>query len=333
MTNWGNKNVLVTGADGFIGSHLVEKLVLLGANVKALVYYNSLGSNGWLDHSFDHFPKNLKIIQGDIRDVNRVNESVEGSDIVFHLSSLITIPYSYHAYQSYIDTNISGLSHLLTACKRYQVEKIVHTSTSEVYGSALYTPIDEKHPLQGQSPYSATKIAADFIAESFYRSFDLPIVTARPFNTYGPRQSLRAVIPSIIMQLITRENGEILDIGDTSPLRDFNYVSDTVAGFISLAESENVNGKVYNIGSGCEVSINSVIEKLFDISNKTLKLKVDNKRVRPSKSEVNRLCCDSKLIKSTTGWHSKINIDDGLKLTYDWFRENKNQYNNNTFLI
>ena len=214
-----------------------------------------------------YLKKNLKIIQGDIRDVNRVNESVEGSDIVFHLSSLITIPYSYHAYQSYIDTNISGLSHLLTACKRYQVEKIVHTSTSEVYGSALYTPIDEKHPLQGQSPYSATKIAADFIAESFYRSFDLPIVTARPFNTYGPRQSLRAVIPSIIMQLITRENGEILDIGDTSPLRDFNYVSDTVAGFISLAESENVNGKVYNIGSGCEVSINSVIEKLFDISS------------------------------------------------------------------
>lgn len=333
MNSLKNKNVLVTGADGFIGSHLVDKLLQIGANVKALVYYNSLGSNGWLDFSYKNFPKNLDIIQGDIRDVNRVNQAVEGIEIVFHLSSLITIPYSYYAYQSYIDTNITGLSHLLTACKRYDVKKIIHTSTSEVYGSALYTPIDESHPLQGQSPYSATKIAADFIADSFFRSFDLPIVTARPFNTYGPRQSIRAVIPSIIIQLLTKKNNEQLEIGDTSPIRDFNYVADTVEGFISLANAEDIYGKVFNIGSGKEISIYDTCKKLFDISNKNLKIVEDPKRIRPKKSEVNRLCCDMSLINKTVGWKPEVDIDQGLKITYDWFSKNFNQYPNNTFLI
>tara|TARA_B100001123_G_C15295448_1_gene1019009 strand:+ start:677 stop:1681 length:1005 start_codon:yes stop_codon:yes gene_type:complete len=330
---WDQHNVLITGADGFIGSHLTEKLVSLNANVTALSYYNSLGTNGWLDHIYQELPKNLHIIQGDIRDPNRIDQIVDGITTVFHLSSLIAIPYSYHAYQSYIDTNITGLSHLLTSCKRYNIKKIVHTSTSEVYGSALYTPIDEKHPLQGQSPYSASKIAADVIADSFYRSFDLPITTARPFNTYGPRQSLRAVIPSVILQLIKKADGSFLDIGDVTTKRDFNLVSDTVDGFLSLGESDHVLGNVYNIGSGIDVSIEEVCNILFDISGKKLKYKTDSQRLRPEKSEVTRLCCDSSLITSTTGWKSKTNLTDGLKITYDWFKSNHSQYGKETFVL
>lgn len=330
---WDKQNVLITGADGFIGSHLTEKLISLNANVTALSYYNSRGSNGWLDNAFEQRPKNLTIKQGDIRDAHFIDGIIGNATIVFHLSSLIAIPYSYTAYQSYIDTNITGLSNLLTSCRRYNVKKIVHTSTSEVYGSALYTPIDEKHPLQGQSPYSGSKIAADVIADSFFRSFDLPITTARPFNTYGPRQSLRAVIPSVIQQLINKEDGSFLDIGDISPKRDFNFVSDTVDGFLSLGESENVLGKVYNIGSGVDISIKDLCDILFEISGKTLEYKTDTQRLRPEKSEVNRLLCDASLIKKASGWESKVDLHNGLKITYDWFKSNSDQYGKETFLL
>jgi NAD dependent epimerase/dehydratase len=330
---WNGHNVLITGADGFIGSHLTEKLISFNANVTALTYYNSRGSNGWLDSAFEEIPNNLKIRQGDIRDPHFVDSIIGESSTVFHLSSLIAIPYSYKAYQSYIDTNITGLSNLLTSCRRHDVQKIVHTSTSEVYGSALYTPIDEKHPLQGQSPYSGSKIAADMIADSFFRSFDLPITTARPFNTYGPRQSLRAVIPSIIQQLIKKENGSFLDIGDLSPKRDFNFVLDTVDGFLSLGEAENVIGKVFNIGSAVDISIKELCEILFDISGTELKYKTDSKRLRPEKSEVNRLLCDSSLIYKTTGWKSKTDLHTGLKTTYDWFKLNSHEYGKETFLL
>jgi nucleoside-diphosphate-sugar epimerase len=272
-------------------------------------------------------------MQGDIRDAHFVDGIIGNATIVFHLSSLIAIPYSYTAYQSYIDTNITGLSNLLTSCRRYNVKKIVHTSTSEVYGSALYTPIDEKHPLQGQSPYSGSKIAADVIADSFFRSFDLPITTARPFNTYGPRQSLRAVIPAVIQQLLNKEDGSFLDIGDISPKRDFNFVSDTVDGFLSLGESENVLGKVYNIGSGVDISIKDLCDILFKISGKTLEYKTDTQRLRPKKSEVNRLLCDASLIKKTSGWESKVDLHNGLKITYDWFKSNSDQYGKETFLL
>jgi len=334
MNNFWNKHdVLITGADGFIGSHLTEKLVSLNANVTALSYYNSRGSNGWLDNVYEKIPDNLTIKQGDIRDAHFIDGIIGNATTVFHLSSLIAIPYSYTAYQSYIDTNITGLSNLLTSCRRYDVKKIVHTSTSEVYGSALYTPIDEKHPLQGQSPYSGSKIAADVIADSFFRSFDLPITTARPFNTYGPRQSLRAVIPAIIQQLINKEDGSFLDIGDITPKRDFSFVSDTVDGFLSLGEAENVLGKVYNIGSGVDVSIKELCDILFEISGKTLEYKTDIQRLRPEKSEVNRLLCDSSLIKKASGWESKINLHDGLKITYDWFKSNSDQYGKETFLL
>jgi NAD dependent epimerase/dehydratase len=331
---WNEHNVFITGADGFIGSHLTEKLVALNANVTALSYYNSRGNNGWLDEPYKiKKPDNLTIIQGDIRDANLIDGIVDGATTVFHLSSLIAIPYSYTAYQSYIDTNITGLSNLLTSCRRYGVEKIVHTSTSEVYGSALYTPINEQHPLQGQSPYAGSKIAADVIADSFYRSFDLPITTARPFNTYGPRQSLRAVIPAIIQQLINKKNGSFLDIGDLSPRRDFNFVSDTVDGFLSLGEANNVLGKVYNIGSGVDISIEDLCSMLFDISGKKLEYKTDSKRLRPEKSEVNRLLCDPSFLKKTTGWESKVDLNTGLKITYDWFKSNGDQYGKDTFLL
>ena len=330
---WDKHNILITGADGFIGSHLTEKLVSLNANVTALTYYNSRGSNGWLDNLYQTIPDNLIIKHGDIRDPHFIDSIVGDNTTVFHLSSLIAIPYSYTAYQSYIDTNITGLSNLLTSCKRYNIKKIVHTSTSEVYGSALYTPIDEKHPLQGQSPYSASKIAADVIADSFFRSFDLPITTARPFNTFGPRQSLRAVIPSVIQQLLNKESGDFLDIGDITPRRDFNFISDTVDGFLSLGESDNVLGNVYNIGSGFDISIKELCDILFDISGKKLNYKTDKKRMRPEKSEVNRLLCDSSSIKKATGWQSKIDLRDGLKITYDWFKSNSDQYGKETFLL
>ena len=330
---WKGHNVLITGADGFIGSHLTEKLVSLNANVTALSYYNSRGSNGWLDQAYQKIPDNLVIKQGDIRDAHFIDGIVDNATTVFHLSSLIAIPYSYTAYQSYIDTNITGLSNLLTSCRRYDTKKIVHTSTSEVYGSALYTPIDEKHPLQGQSPYAGSKIAADVIADSFYRSFDLPITTARPFNTYGPRQSLRAVIPTVILQLINKEDGDFLDIGDISPRRDFNYVSDTVDGFLSLGESEEVIGNVYNIGSGVDVSIEELCNILFEISGKKLQYKTESQRLRPKKSEVNRLLCDSSLLKKTSGWESKVSLNNGLETTYEWFKSNSNQYGKETFLL
>ncbi len=331
---WNEHNVFITGADGFIGSHLTEKLVALNANVTALSYYNSRGNNGWLDEAYKiKKPDNLTIIQGDIRDAHMIDGIVDGATTVFHLSSLIAIPYSYTAYQSYIDTNITGLSNLLTSCRRYGIEKIVHTSTSEVYGSALYTPINEQHPLQGQSPYAGSKIAADVIADSFYRSFDLPITTARPFNTYGPRQSLRAVIPAVIQQLINKKNGSFLDIGDLSPRRDFNFVSDTVDGFLSLGEANNVLGNVYNIGSGVDISIEDLCSMLFDISGKKLEYKTDSKRLRPEKSEVNRLLCDSSFLKKTTGWESRVDLNTGLKITYDWFKSNADQYGKDTFLL
>ena len=264
--NWRGKKVLVTGAGGFIGSHLCEVLIKKGASVRGYVRYNSAGRWGWLSESKLISHEGMEIFPGDIRDADRTLEAVQGVDIVFHLASLIAIPYSYHAPESYVDTNVKGCLNILNACRKTEVEKIIHTSTSEVYGTAQYVPIDEKHPLQGQSPYSASKIGADMIAESYYRSFKTPVAIARPFNTYGPRQSARAVIPTILSQLFA--GCRKIKLGALSPTRDFNFVADTVSGFIAIAESDASVGEVINIGSGYEISIEELVKLIFRVSGK-----------------------------------------------------------------
>ena len=276
---WNGKKVLVTGADGFIGSHLAERLGKEGAQVRAFVYYNSFGRWGWLDETEPCLMKNLEIFAGDIRDPNRVMEAVKGQETVFHLASLIAIPYSYHAPDSYVQTNVGGTLNVLNACRTVEVDRLVHTSTSEVYGTAQYVPIDEKHPLQGQSPYSATKIGADMLAESFCRSFNLPAVIMRPFNTYGPRQSARAVIPTILSQLY--EGSKQIKLGALHPTRDFNFVEDIVSGFLALAEADAVVGRVLNVGSGKEISIGDLVDLLFRITGKAAEVICEEERFRP----------------------------------------------------
>jgi len=317
---WKQKKVLVTGADGFIGSHLVEMLVEKEANVRGFVFYNSFGSAGWLDNIEEKKRNKIEIFSGDIRDANRVEEAVSGQDIVFHLSSLIAIPYSYHAPESYVQTNVNGAVNILNACRRGDVEKIIHTSTSEVYGTAQYVPIDEKHPLQGQSPYSASKIGADMIAESFYKSFELPVAIARPFNTYGPRQSARAVIPTILSQL--HAGVKKLKLGAVSPTRDFNYVKDTVAGFCAIAESDKSIGKIINIGTGKEITIKDLVNVLIEISGKDAEIVCDETRLRPQKSEVNRLLCSANLLKTLTNWKPEYSLKEGLSITSEWVKNN-----------
>ena len=317
-----SKKVLVTGADGFIGSHLIEDLLAYGCDVRAFVYYNSLNSWGWLDTLAPEVTRKLDVFAGDIRDPNGVFEAMKGCDVVFHLAALIAIPFSYHSPDSYVDTNIKGTLNVLQAARKLGTERVLITSTSEVYGTAQYTPIDEKHPFQGQSPYSATKIGADRLAESFYRSFDTPVVIVRPFNTYGPRQSARAVIPTVITQLL--EGQTRLRLGSLTPTRDFNYVKDTSAGFIALAEAEAAVGKEINIATGQEHSIGDVAQILISALNPDARIVTDEQRLRPDASEVFRLMGDNTLITTLTSWRPRYNLDAGLLDTIAWFKQPDN---------
>ncbi|WP_417371782.1 NAD-dependent 4,6-dehydratase LegB [Gelidibacter japonicus] len=317
-----NKKILVTGADGFIGSHLVEKLIDDGHEVKAFVYYNSFNSWGWLDS----FPKEklskIEIFSGDVRDPNGVRTAMKNCDIVFHLAALIAIPYSYHSPDSYVDTNVKGTLNIIQAAKDLGVERVLVTSTSEVYGTAQYVPIDEKHPKQPQSPYSASKIGADCMADSFYRSFDMPITIVRPFNTYGPRQSARAIIPTIITQLL---NGfDEINLGDLTPTRDLLYVKDTINGFIKIAETDSLIGHECNIATSSEISMQKMADTLIELINPNAKIIQDEDRMRPEKSEVFQLFGDnSKLIKHTD-WKVEHSFEQGLQETIDWFSDKEN---------
>ncbi|GGF94432.1 MULTISPECIES: NAD-dependent 4,6-dehydratase LegB [Cysteiniphilum] len=314
------KVVLVTGADGFIGSHLVEMLVKQGARVKALSQYNSFNYWGWLE-DIDCL-NNIEVLNGDIRDPHYCKEITKDVDVIFHLAALIAIPYSYVAPTSYVDTNITGTLNICQAAKENGCKRIIHTSTSEVYGTANYVPIDEKHPLQPQSPYSASKIAADAMAMSFYNAFGLPVTIVRPFNTYGPRQSARAVIPTIITQIA---NGiKEIKLGDVSPTRDFNYVEDTCRGFIALAECDRAIGKTVNVGSNYEISILDTLNLIKEIMQSDVRFLVDEARIRPDKSEVFRLWCDNTLIHELTGFKPQYDIKEGLKKTCQWFAQSEN---------
>lgn len=313
------KSVFVTGADGFIGSHLVEILVAAGAKVRAMVYYNSWNQLGWLQDVTTLAA--VELFPGDIRDAERVRQGVHGCDYVFHLSSLIAIPYSYEAPRSYVDTNIVGALNVLQACRDSDtLTRLVHVSTSEVYGTAQQVPIPENHPLVGQSPYSASKIAADKLAESYYLSFDLPVVTARPFNTFGPRQTARAVIPTIASQLLAGKAR--LKLGALHPTRDFNYVTDTAEGMLALGLCKRAEGQVVNIGSGEEWSIAQTVEMLCDITGRHVEIDTDDARIRPEKSEVNRLLADTTLIRQLTNWQRRVTFHEGLTRTVKWIEAN-----------
>jgi len=320
--NLKTKKVLVTGADGFIGSHIVEALLTHGCNLRAFVYYNSFNSWGWLDTLPHEVIRELEVFSGDIRDPNGVLEAMKGCDVIFHLAALIAIPFSYHSPDSYVDTNIKGTLNVLQAARRLGTERVLITSTSEVYGTAQYVPIDEKHPFQGQSPYSATKIGADRLAESFYRSFNTPIVIVRPFNTYGPRQSARAVIPTIITQLLLGQTD--VHLGCLRPTRDFNYVKDTAEGFIALAESDSAVGKEINIATGKENSIEDVARILVSELNPNAHIITDDQRLRPEASEVFRLVGDNTLITTLTKWRPRYELRAGLLDTIAWFRQSEN---------
>jgi len=318
--HWSRKKVLVTGAGGFIGSHLIERLIDLGADVKGFVRYNSRNDWGLLEIIPSQKLDSLQIISGDLQDYDAVFSAVRDVDVIFHLGSLISIPYSYIRPRDTIENNILSTLNILTAARDLGVEKVVHTSSSEVYGTALYVPIDEKHPLQGQSPYSASKIGADKIAESFYCSFDLPVATIRPFNTYGPRQSARAIIPTIITQAIEQEK---IKLGSLFPTRDYTFVKDTVNGFISTAESKSSIGEVINIGSNFEISMGDLAQRISSLLNKDIMIMQDSSRVRPLKSEVKRLWCDNAKAKRLLGWEPQVSLDEGLKETIEWISENK----------
>lgn len=318
------KKVLVTGADGFIGSHLTEALLEKGYDVKAFTYYNSFNTWGWLDMLPKEKLRQAEIFSGDIRDPNGVREAMKGVDMVFHLAALIAIPFSYHSPDSYVDTNIKGTLNVLQAARDLNSERILITSTSEVYGTARYVPIDENHPFQGQSPYSATKIGADRLAESFYRSFQLPVSIVRPFNTYGPRQSARAVIPTIITQLLSGK--EEIKLGSLTPTRDFNYVKDTAAGFIAIAESDKTVGEEINIATQQEISIGDLAKEIIRQINPDAKIICDEQRIRPEKSEVNRLLGSNEKIKRLTNWEPKFSFEQGIEETIEWLRQNMNHY-------
>lgn len=318
------KKVLVTGADGFIGSHLTESLLEQGYDVKAFTYYNSFNTWGWLDSFSKEKLDEIEIFSGDIRDPNGVREAMKGVDQVFHLAALIAIPFSYHSPDSYVDTNIKGTLNVLQAARDLETERVLVTSTSEVYGTAQYVPIDEKHPFQGQSPYSATKIGADRIAESFYRSFEMPITIVRPFNTYGPRQSARAVIPTIITQLLSGK--EQIKLGSLTPTRDFNYVKDTAQGFIEISKSEKTIGEEINIATQNEISIGELAEELIRQINPKAKIICDEQRLRPEKSEVNRLLGSNEKIKRLTSWEPKYTFSEGLAETIEFLKQNLDKY-------
>ena len=319
-----SKKVLVTGADGFIGSHLTESLLQNGYDVKAFVYYNSFNNWGWLDTLPKEELNQIEIFAGDIRDPNGVREAMNDVSMVFHLAALIAIPFSYYSPDSYVDTNIKGTLNVLQAARQLNTEKVMVTSTSEVYGTAQYVPIDEKHPYQGQSPYSATKIGADRLAESFYRSFNLPVSIVRPFNTYGPRQSARAVIPTIITQLLSGKKE--IRLGSLTPTRDFNYVKDTAAGFIAIAESDRTIGQEINIATQQEISIGNLANEIIGQISPDAKIICDEQRLRPEKSEVNRLLGCNEKIKSLTDWKPKYTFSEGITETIDWIRNNMQYY-------
>ncbi len=325
------KKVLVTGADGFIGSHLVEELLYDGYDVRAFVYYNSFNSWGWLDTLPKEKLQKIQIFSGDIRDPNGVREAMKDIDEVYHLAALIAIPFSYHSPDSYVDTNIKGTLNILQAARDLNTKRVLVTSTSEVYGTAKYVPIDENHPYQGQSPYSATKIGADRIAESFYRSFDMPITIVRPFNTYGPRQSARAVIPTIITQLLS--GACEIKLGSLSPTRDFNYVKDTVRGFIEIAKSDKTIGEEINIATQQEISIGELAQELINQINPNAKIICDEDRLRPEKSEVNRLLGSNKKIKELTNWTPRYSLKEGLAETIEFLRNNIDRYKSDIYNI
>lgn len=329
--NLKGKKVVITGADGFIGSHLTEQLVELGANVTALAQYNSFNSWGWLDTLDKNVLNNINVVTGDIREYDNMKRLIKGNDVVFHLAALIAIPYSYLSPMAYVRTNVEGTTNVLEACREYDIEKVIHTSTSETYGTALYVPIDEKHPMQGQSPYSASKIAADKMAESYYRSFNTPVATIRPFNTYGPRQSARAVIPTIISQILAGKKE--IELGSLTPTRDFNYVKDTANAFIKIAESDKTVGEVINAGSNHEISIGDLVEKIINITGENVKIICDEERLRPEKSEVNRLWADNKKIKDLTDWKPNYSLDKGLKETIEWIRDNMNYFKTDIYNV
>ncbi len=326
--NWKNKKVLVTGAGGFIGSHLSEALVELGADVRVLVHYNALGSWGWLDTST--LKHSMEVFAGDISDRDSILAATRDREIIFHLAALIAIPYSYHAPASYVRTNVEGTLNILQSAREHGVERIIHTSTSEVYGTARIVPIPETHPLQGQSPYSASKIGADKMAEAFHLSYGLPVVTVRPFNTYGPRQSGRAVIPTIISQCLA---GKPIKLGNLHPTRDLNYVSNTTAGFIKAAENPNAIGKTYNLGSGREISIGDLAKLIIRLTGNKSAIESDQSRVRPEGSEVERLLADASLANQELGWKPEVDLDEGLKRTITWIQSNQEKYRPDVYTL
>lgn len=326
--NWIGKRVLVTGAGGFIGSHLAERLVEAGANARALVHYNALGTWGWLDHSL--LRKEMEVVAGDICDRDSVLQAMQGVETVFHLAALIAIPYSYHAPASYIRTNVEGTLNVLQGARELGVERVVHTSTSEVYGTARYVPIDEAHPLQGQSPYSASKIGADKLAEAFHLSFDVPVVTVRPFNTFGPRQSARAIIPTIIAQCLATET---IRLGNLHPTRDLSYVADTVDGFLRSGWVPEALGQTINLGSGQEISIGALAELIARLAGQPFDIESHADRLRPDKSEVERLVADNTRARTLLGWEPTVSLEEGLVRTIEWLRQNLERYRPDVYVI
>lgn len=317
-----NKTVLVTGAGGFIGSHLIEGLVKKGCRVIALVHYNSFNSWGWLDYLSKDIKNSVEIFSGDVRDPFGVKKAAEGVDIVFHLAALIGIPYSYHSPDVYVDTNVKGTLNVLQSARELGVERVIHTSTSEIYGTAQFVPISEKHPVNPQSPYAATKAGADFLALTFYESFNLPVTVVRPFNTYGPRQSARAIIPTIITQILS--GSRKLKLGSLHPTRDLNFVKDVVNGFIRAAETNESIGEIVNIGSNYEISIKDLAMKIADIIGVDIEYEIESERVRPEKSEVERLWADNRKAKELLQWKPKYTLSEGLKETIAWFSNPEN---------
>ena len=328
--DWRGKKVLVTGAGGFIGSHLVEKLVALGSDVRAFVRYNSRNDYGLIEVLPEDIQEKLTVVVGDLRDSDSVNSVVRNIDLVFHLGASISIPYSYVSPNNFVATNIIGTLNVLNAVKDYSIQKMVHTSSSEVYGTAQYVPIDEKHPLQAQSPYAASKIGADKMVESYHLSYGLPVATVRPFNTYGPRQSSRAVIPTIVTQALTKDE---VRLGATSPIRDFSYVEDTVSAFIKVAESPESVGQALNFGSGTEISIGDLAGEIISLVGRDVDIVCDDERIRPEKSEVNRLLADVTKARELLGWEPLFSLTDGLRNVIDWMSEHLNRYKTNVYNI
>jgi dTDP-glucose 4,6-dehydratase len=326
--NWAKKTVLVTGAGGFVGSHLAERLVELGAGVRALVHYNALNSRGWLDAS--PLSSEMHIVAGDICDRDSIRRIMDEADVVFHLAALVGIPYSYIAPESYVRTNVQGTLNVLQAARETRPDVLIHTSTSEVYGTALHVPIDEAHPLQGQSPYSASKIGADKMVEAFHRSFDLAAITIRPFNIFGPRQSARAVIPSIVGQILS---GDIVKLGNLRPTRDLNYVANTVNGYVLAASTPAAVGQTINLGSGREIGIGDLAQLIGRIAGRCIKVECAAERLRPGNSEVERLIADHRRASAVLGWEPEISLEDGLRRTIEWVTANLDKYRPRTYAL